>query len=140
MKSLIKTLLRESLIRESNYQDQALDNLSKVGDFKKLRDVDKLILLEPSQDEWKLRGLSLSRIFSELGGTFGKHMVKVKIKDLGDQHIKHKFSEEMAGQIGWLSHYIHYSDDNKPYVSVTFDDKFLPFTVVVLSAFKLRAF
>jgi hypothetical protein len=122
MKTIIKRLLRENLLKESKYQDQALDNLSKVGDFNRLRDIDKLILLEPSQDEWKLRALSLSKIFQELGGTFGKHMVKVKIKDLEDQHIKHKFSEEMAGEVGWLSPYIHYSDDNKPYVSVTFDN------------------
>lgn len=123
MKSLIKTLLRESLIRESNYQDQALDNLSKVGDFNKLRDVDKLILLEPSQDEWKLKGLSLSKIFRELGGTFGKHMVKVKILDLNHQLIDHKFSKEMAGQVGWLNGYINYAEDGyTTYASVTFDD------------------
>lgn len=122
MKSFIKTLLRESLIKESNYEDQALDNLSKVKDFNKLRDIDKLILLAPSEDEWKLRALSLIKIFKELGGTFGKHMVKVKIKELGDQHIDHKFSKEMAGQVGWLTNYIHYDNDRNPYVSVTFDD------------------
>jgi len=123
MKSLIKTLLRESLIRESNYEDQALDNLSKVGNFNQLNDVDKLILLAPSEDEWKLRALSLSKIFKELGGTFGKHMVKVKIMDVDDQHVDHKFSKEMAGQIGWLTNYIHYDDgDRNPYVTVTFDD------------------
>jgi len=123
MKSLIKTLLRESLLRESNYEDQALDNLSKVGSFNQLTDIDKLILIAPSEDEWKLRGLSLSKIFKELGGTFGKHMVKVKVKDLSDQHFDGKFDKEMAGQIGWLSPYIHYDDgDNKPYITVTFDE------------------
>lgn len=121
MKLLIKTLLRESLLKESNYQDQALDNLSKVGDFNKLRDIDKLILLEPSQDEWKLKGLSLSKIFKELGGTFGKHMIKVKIKDT--QLIDHKFSKEMAGQVGWLNGYINYAEDGyTTYAQVTFDD------------------
>lgn len=123
MKRLIKTLLRESLIRESNYEDQALDNLSKVGNFNDLRDIDKLILLAPSEDESKLKELNLINIFKELGGTFGKHMVRVKIKDLANQPIEHKFSKEMAGQVGWLSNYIHYTNDkNKPYISVTFDD------------------
>jgi hypothetical protein len=66
----------------------------------------------------------LIKIFQELGGTFGKHMVRVKIKDLEDQFIIHKFSEEMAGQIGWLTSYIWYSDDkpNTPFITVTFDD------------------
>lgn len=123
MKSLIRTLLRESLLKESNYQDQALDNLSRLGSFYELDERDKLILIEPSQDEKKLKRINLILMFRELGGTFGKHMVKVKIKDLGEQRIDHKFSKEMAGQVGWLSPYIHYdSEDNQPYVSVTFDD------------------
>jgi hypothetical protein len=123
MKSLIKRLLRESFLKETNYQDRALDNLSKLGSFYELDEIDKLILIEPSQDEAKLKRINLSDIFRELGGTFGKHMVKVKIKDLGEQRVDHKFSKEMAGQIGWLTNYIHYDDgDRNPYVTVTFDD------------------
>ena len=118
-KQTIKKLLRESLLRE-NYVDKALDNLSNVGDFYKLNEVDKLILLGAAGDERKTKELSLILIY-KVNHSFGKRMVKVRVKPINQQPIDHKFSKEMAGEVGWLSPYIHYSDDMEPYNTITFD-------------------
>ncbi len=119
-KQNIKRLLRESLIKES-YVDKALDNLSNVGDFYKLSPIDKLVLLGSSGDESKTKEISLIDIY-KLKGTFGKRLVKVRVKPINQQPIDHKFSKEMAGEVGWLTPYIHYSDENQPYVTVYFDE------------------
>ena len=121
MKNIIKKLLREGLIKES-YVDMALDHLQKAGSFFYLNDLDKLILLGAAGDEEKTKRLSFNEIYKANGGTFGKKMIKVRIKPIQEQPIDHKFSKQMAGQIGWLSPYIHYSEENEGYNSVTFDE------------------
>ena len=123
MKKLIKKLLREHL-NENNYIDAALDNLERVKDFNKLSEIDKLILLAPSRDISKLKRLSFHQIFKDLGGTFGNLKLKVKIKDVNEQLIDHKFSKECAGKEGYLSSYIFYPEDNyrDGYVTVRFNE------------------
>lgn len=119
MKSLrkyIRQILKESFV------DDALDHLGKVGSFDRLSDLDKLILWGASGDEQKTKRLRLGQIYRELGGTFGKRKVKVRIKDIDKQPINHEFSKEMAGKVGYLSPYINYSDENDPYITVFFDE------------------
>lgn len=110
------------LIKEDKYQDDALDKLKEVGNFDKLSELNKLILLSWSGDEQKAKRLNLKQIYKDGGGTFGMRMVKVRVKDVKDQVIDHKFSKEMAGQEGWLTPYIHYSDENEAYNVVYFDE------------------
>jgi len=119
-KQIIKKLLRESLIKE-NYVDKALENLSKVGEFNKLNAVDKLILLGASGDEEKTKNISLNDIY-KVNNSFGKRLVKVRVKPIEQQPIKHRFSQQMAGEVGWLTDYIHYSEEGKPYNTVYFDE------------------
>lgn len=110
-------------LQESNerFQNTALDNLNDVGDFNKLRDIDKLALLGGTNDS-KLKGLNFTNIFKENGGTFGKFEIKVRVKDLKDQPVKHKFSEQMAGAEGYLFPYINYTENGEGYVTVRFDE------------------
>lgn len=103
------------------FQNKALDKLSKVGNFELLSDIDKLALLGGSNDE-RLKYLDLRNIYKQNGGTFGKLEIKVKIKDENKQPIKHKFSKEFASKEGYLFPYIHYNDENQPYVTVRFDE------------------
>jgi hypothetical protein len=119
-KKIIKKLLRESLIKE-NYIDKALENLSTIGDFNKLNAVDKLILLGAAGDEEKTKKISLNDIY-KVNNTFGKRLVKVRVKPIEQQPIKHRFSQQMAGEVGWLTKYIHYSEENNPYNIVYFDE------------------
>jgi hypothetical protein len=114
-----KILLEYTNEQKDEYQDIALDNLSKIGDFNRLREIDKLTLLGRSGDTQKLKRLMLSRIYEEKGNTFGMLEIKVKIKDLKEQAVKSKFSEEFAGEEGYLLPSIQYFDDI-PYVSVKF--------------------
>jgi hypothetical protein len=117
---MIKNFIQ--FINENSYQDTALDNINKMGGFDKLPDIDKLALLSDSGNYNELKKLSLSKIFKELGGTFGRLMVKVKVKDIKDQPIDHQFSKEFANKEGWLASYIDYSDKNEPYITVRFDN------------------
>lgn len=122
----IKTLMslnknRYPLDESTKYQDTALDNLLKKGGFEKLSDLDKLALLGGSNDP-KLRNINLSKIYEENGGTFGMLEIEVTVKDLPEQKIKHRFSQESAGKTGWLYPYIHYTDDNQEYVTVRFNE------------------
>jgi predicted GNAT family acetyltransferase len=119
-KQIIKKLLRESLIKE-NYVDKALENLSRVGEFDKLNAVDKLILLGAAGDEEKTKKINLKDIY-QVNNTFGKRLVKVRVKPVEQQPIKHRFSQQMAGEVGWLTNYIHYSEEGKPYNTVYFDE------------------
>lgn len=120
----LKNVIRQ-IIKESNeeFQNAALDNMSKQGGFDNLSDLDKLALLGGTNDYTKLKKLNLGNIFREMGGTFGNKLIKVKIKPVNEQPIKHKFSQEMADQEGYLSRYIDYTKDggdNGAYVTVTF--------------------
>lgn len=119
-KQIIKKLLRESLIKE-NYVDKALENLSNVGEFNKLNAVDKLILLGTAGDEENTRKIDLYDIYA-VNNTFGKRLVKIRVKPIDQQPINHRFSKQMAGEVGWLTNYIHYSDEGKPYNTVYFDE------------------
>lgn len=119
MKSLrkyIRQILKESFV------DDALDHLNKVGNFDRLSDLDKLILWGASKDEQKTRKLRLRQIYRDLGGTFGKRRVRVRIKDINSQPIDHEFSKEMAGKVGYLGSFIDYSDEKEPYITVFFDE------------------
>ena len=123
-----KNFIREklkSILNENRYIDTALDKINKLGGFKNLPDIDKLALLTDTGNENELKKLNLSNIFRENGGTFGRLMLKVKVKPINEQPIKHKFSQEFTDKEGWLYPYIHYSDEKKPYVSVRFDE-FIP--------------
>ena len=112
---------------ENRHVDTALDKLSEVEFFDKLPDLHKLILLsqDSSNNEEKLKKLSLTEIYKELGGTFGRHQIKVKIKESNQQPIKHKLSQEAAGKDGYLANYISNDDNNQAYVGVSFEE-FLP--------------
>jgi len=109
-------------LNENIFQNTALDKINNVGGFKNLPDIDKLALLSDSDNYDELKKLKLSKIFKELGGTFGMLMIKVKIKDIKDQIIDHEFSKKFANKTGWLYPYINYTDKNEPYVSVRFDE------------------
>lgn len=117
----VKTMLRKAL-NESQYVDQALDNLGRAKDFNRLPEIDKLALLAPGGDETKLRQLSLINIFKNLGGTFHKHLIRVRILPADEQTIQHKFSLESAGKVGWLNGAVHYDDNQSPYSTVRFDE------------------
>ncbi len=109
-------------INENRFQDDALDKINALGGFDKLPDIDKLALLSDSDKESELKKLSLTKIFKENGGTFGMFMIKVRIKDISEQPIEHKFSQEFAGKDGWLYPYFHYSDEKEAYITVRFDE------------------
>jgi 8-oxo-dGTP diphosphatase len=123
LQTWIDKYLSKNGVMESDerFQNIALDNLSTIGDFNKLKDIDKLALLGGTNDS-RLLTLSLSNIFRENGGTFGQFEIKVRVKDLKDQKIKHKFSQDMAGAEGYLYPHINYSSENEAYVKVRFDD------------------
>ena len=108
----LKNVIRQ-IIKESNeeFQNAALDNMSKQGGFDNLSDLDKLALLGGTNDYTKLKKLNLGNIFREMGGTFGNKLIKVKIKPVNEQPIKHKFSQEMADQEGYLTNYINYTNN-----------------------------
>lgn len=111
---------------ENRHVDAALDKLSEVEFFDKLPDLHKLILLSQTGDNQdKLKNLSLTNIYKDLGGTFGRHQIKVKIKEANQQRIKHKLSLEAAGKEGYLANYISNDDNNQAYVGVSFEE-FLP--------------
>jgi hypothetical protein len=117
----IKGMMGIFLENKEMFQNRALDKINKVGGFDKLSDLDKLALLGGSDDK-RLRSLSLINIYKENGGTFGFLQIKVRVKDIGEQHIDHEFSKEMAGKEGYLYPYINNdSDDSRPYVTVRFD-------------------
>lgn len=119
---IIQTEIQE-FISENKYVDAALDRLSQVnGDVNQLNELDKLILYAPSNDVNKLKRINLHDIYKELGGTFGRFMVKVRVKDYNDQLVKnHKFSMQYAGEEGFLYPYIDYSNEGQ-YVSVRFNN------------------
>lgn len=118
----IKEIISEEIDRLKDYsRDQALEKISGVGGFDNLPDLDKLALLGGSGDD-RLKQLSLSKIYTENGGSFGRFNIKVRVKDSGSQPIPHKFSQEQAGKDGWLYPYINYDDKSRPYVSVRFGD------------------
>lgn len=120
---IINNEIKEYL-NENKYVDGALDRLSQVnGDVERLNELDKLILYAPSGDVNKLKRINIIDIFRELGGTLGYLMVEVKVKDYGEQRIKnHKFSEQYAGETGYLFPYINYDDNQVPFVTVRFDN------------------
>lgn len=103
-------------------QDKALDNFDEFNDFNRLRDIDKLALLGGTNDP-RLKTLDLSKIIKENGGTFGRFNIKVRIKPMNEQLINHTFSQEFAGQIGYLYPYTDYSnDDHSSYATVRFNN------------------
>jgi hypothetical protein len=120
--SIHKYLNEQQILKENQYMDNALDKINKLGGFKNLPDIDKLALLTDTDNENELKKLNLERIFRENGGTFGRLMIKVKIKPKNEQPIKHRFSQEFDGKTGWLYPYIDYSDENEAYVKVRFDE------------------
>lgn len=120
LKNVIKQIIKES---NEEFQNAALDNMSKQGGFDNLSDLDKLALLGGTNDYTKLKKLNLGNIFREMGGTFGNKLIKVKVKPVNEQPIKHKFSQEMADQEGYLTNYINYTKDggdDGAYVTVIF--------------------
>lgn len=123
--NLLKLIQNEiqEFIFENKYVDDALDRLTQVnGDVYRLSELDKLILYAPSNDINKLKRIDLDKIYKELGGTFGYLMLKVRIKDYNEQPIKnHKFSEQYAGEEGYMYPYVNYTDDGKEYVTIQFD-------------------
>lgn len=108
-------------INENKFVDDALDKINKLGGFNNLPDIDKLALLTDTNNEKELKKLSLLKIYKENGGTFGRLMIKVKVKPIGEQHVEHRFSKQNAEKEGYLFPYIHYSENNFPYVTVRFD-------------------
>lgn len=121
MKLLLSKLFRE-VLTENRYQDQALDNLSKVGSFNKLSELDKLVLLSASGDFEKCKHINLLKIYQENGGQFPNLKIKVKIKPLNEQPVNHEFSKEETGKEGYLFAALHYDEVRQPYVTVQFDD------------------
>jgi hypothetical protein len=121
LKNLINNIVSEYL-NENQYIDNALDKINRLGGFKNLPDIDKLALLTDSDNENELKKINLSKIYKENGGTFGRLMIKVRVKNKNEQPISHKFSQDFAGKIGWLYPYINYSDKNEAYVTVRFDE------------------
>jgi len=121
LKNFIKTTIREFL-NENKYVDNALDKINRVGGFDKLPDIDKLALLTDTNNEKEIKKLNLINIYKENGGTFGRLMIKVRVKPIKEQPIKHKFSQEFSEQEGWLYPYFNYSDKNERYVTVRFDE------------------
>lgn len=117
LKNVIRQIIKES---SEEYQNAALDNMSKQGGFNNLSDLDKLALLGGTDDYAKLKNLDLHKIFKEMGGTFGNKLIKVKIKPANEQPIKDNIDQKMANQEGYLSNYIDYSEDGGAYVTVTF--------------------
>lgn len=120
-KGYIKTTIREFL-NENKYVDNALDKINRVGGFNKLPDIDKLALLTDTNNEKELKKLNLIKIYKENGGTFGRLMIKVRVKPIKEQPIKHKFSQEFSGKEGWLYPYINISDKKESYVTVRFEE------------------
>lgn len=112
-----KQYLKESLSAE----DQALDNLSKVGDINKLSALDRLILYTLGGEHDKISKLSLLDIYKSKG-EFEKFKIKVKVKDVNQQQSDHEFSKQNAGKEGYLYPPIHYSDEREPYAVVRFDE------------------
>jgi hypothetical protein len=106
---------------KQEFQDRALDKINKVGGFDKLPDIDKLALLGGTNDN-QLKALDLGEIFKENGGTFGKLEIKIRVKDINQQPINHKFSKEFAGKEGYLYPYINYTENGEPYIKVRFDE------------------
>lgn len=121
LRKIIKDKLT-SLINENRFVDAALDKIRSVGGFDNLPDIDKLALLSDTDNEDKLKKLDLGDIFKENGGKFGRFMIKIRVKPVNEQPVKHKFSQEFANKVGWLYGGIHYTNDNKPYVTVRFDE------------------
>jgi hypothetical protein len=109
---------------KQEFQDKALDKINRLGGFDNLPDIDKLALLGGTNDD-RLKSLSLRNIYKENGGTLGHLAIKVRVKGVNQQPIDHKFSKEFAGKEGYLFAGIFYSNDNKPYVKVRFDE-FVP--------------
>ena len=109
---------------KQEFQDKALDKINRLGGFDNLPDIDKLALLGGTNDDG-LKSLSLRNIYKENGGTLGHLTIKVRVKGVNQQPIDHKFSKEFAGKEGYLFAGIFYSNDNKPYVKVRFDE-FVP--------------
>jgi len=109
---------------KQEFQDKALDKINRLGGFDNLPDIDKLALLGGTNDD-RLKSLSLHNIYKENGGTLGHLTIKVRVKGVNQQPIDHKFSKEFAGKEGYLFAGIFYSNDNKLYVKVRFDE-FVP--------------
>ena len=111
----------KQFIHENKYQDQALDNLSKIGgSFHHLPSIDKLALLSDTNDIKQLKNLSFIDMFKELGGTLGYLKMKVKVLPVSEQSYDDKQAKEKANQTGYLFPYFHY-DGDKPYVTVRFN-------------------
>jgi hypothetical protein len=108
-------------INENKFVDDVLDRINSLGGFNNLSDIDKLALLTDTNNEKELKKLSLLKIFKENGGTFGRLMVKVRVKPIDEQPNDHRFSKQNADKEGYLYPYIHYSEDKEPYVTVRFD-------------------
>lgn len=126
LKNNIKSIVHKYL-NENQYIDQALDNMKILGGFENLKDIDKLVLLSGSNNIEKLKRLNLSKIYKENNGTFGRFMIKVRVKPINEQPVNRQTDKMLAGQEGWLSQYIHYTDrysefPNEPYVSIRFDE------------------
>lgn len=109
-------------ISENRYIDIALEKINKLGGFNNLSDIDKLALLGSSNNENELKKLSLKQIYKENGKSFGRFMIRIKVKSLNEQPITHRFSQQQAGKYGWLYPYIDYNENNKPYVNVRFEE------------------
>ena len=112
-----KNIQRANLLSEQRYLaskgllkeniDVALDNLFKSGDFNKLSEVDKVILLAAGDDIEKLKKIDLLKFYKDNGNTFGNLKLRVKVKEANEQPIKQRYSLENAGQIGYVYPRLH---------------------------------
>lgn len=113
----------KSFINENTAINKALDKIKKVGGFKNLPEIDKLALLNGSDREDELKKLDLLEIYNENGGTFGKFLIRVKIKPLNELTGGNKMRvRKYAGKTGWLYPHYNFNDDLKKFVGVRLED------------------
>ena len=82
--------------------DAALDNLSRLGGFDKLSEVDKVVLYAASGDIEKLKQVDLLKFYKDNGNTFGDLKLRVKVKEANEQPTQQRYSLESAGKIGYV--------------------------------------
>lgn len=111
----VKGFLKENI-------NTALDNLLKTGDFNKLSEVDKVILLAAGNDTEKLKKIDLIKFYKDNGNTFGDLKLRVKVKELNEQPIKQRYSIENAGKIGYVLPSLKKSPDDVYYVFIKLEE------------------
>jgi hypothetical protein len=128
MNPFIRKYLKEIVLENQKYIDNAIEKFKSHGDWSKLSELDKLILLAKNGKSHLLKKINLEKIYKENqyqkgnSAGFGIRQIKVKVKDIKDQPIDHEISKRYAGSEGYLMPHIHYDGDEYiPYVTVVFD-------------------